>query len=371
MKNRFLTLGVQTKRRAEIIKNALEKQRIKCKIESPDWLTETDEDYVKVQVMIKEFDKAMNVIQSVHKEHGKEVIKIPEEDIQFRKILVPVVFRKYSINACGYAAALAEKLKSEVKLFHSYYNPFTNPEAYTDDMKSKGFFDKYVYSIEEEAEEKLKNLVSQLKKQIEDKRVAGVNIDYILTGGAIFNQLEKQEREYKPDLIVLGTKGANKKHNDLLGKFTVKVMENTEIPVLAIPEDTTYTSIDNLNILYATDFDSTDYIALSQLMNMAAPFNPSVHCIHVEKNPDSAKIQPRLNKLKSFFDTFYENKNVECKIIDDSNILASLQSYIKEKNIHMVAFTRHKHNVLLKHFKSTMEKRIIFHTNLPVLIFPV
>lgn len=369
MKRKLFTLATQTTGRANLMKEYLEKRGVKCTLEEPFPSQEEKEQYSKVRVKIQDYSRSLALAQEIDRQYGKEEIEIPEEE-PIRKILVPIVFKDYSLNACGYALRMADKLQAEVKLFHSYYNPFTNPESYSEDLQSGGYFDNYVYRIEEEAKQRLEQVTKDLRKEAEEHNMEGVKIDYELGAGAIYSELQNTMKSYEPDLVVIGTKGHHKKHSDLMGQFTVKLIENLDTPVLAVPEDTTYDTIDNLNILHVTNFDSSDYIALHKLLNMSAAFNPKIHCVHMEKHPDTHKLDTEMDKLKGFFDKYYSSAAVECAIVKGSDVLKDLQELIHQKNINMISITRHKHNILLQWFKRDQARKIIFHTHLPLLVYP-
>jgi Universal stress protein family. len=43
-------------------------------------------------------------------------------------------------------------------------------------------------------------------------------------------------KEYKPSIIVMGTRGKDQKDADLIGSVTAEVIEMTHVPLIAIPE---------------------------------------------------------------------------------------------------------------------------------------
>ena len=43
-------------------------------------------------------------------------------------------------------------------------------------------------------------------------------------------------KEYRPVIIIMGTRGKNQKDIDLIGSVTAEVIERSRVPVLAIPK---------------------------------------------------------------------------------------------------------------------------------------
>jgi len=215
MENQYITIAIQTRERAEkIVKKAKEKG-IDCQLEIPELTGDSKEEKIKIRVKISDIEKALDITEEIDKVYGKEIIDVPREDIHINKILIPVVFKSYSEKGPFLALSLANKLKAEVHLFHTYFNPFTNPLSYTDDMKTSGYFDNNVSSIEDHSIEKMQQLINQLHKKCEKNNFKDVILDYTVTGGNLFNELERKSKIYEPDMLVLGTKGKNKKNSSL------------------------------------------------------------------------------------------------------------------------------------------------------------
>ena len=81
-------------------------------------------------------------------------------------------------------------------------------------------------------------------------------------------------------LVIMGTRGSNKKNSDLIGSVTAEIVDRAKVPVLALPEDTTMHSlVDVQNMVYATSFDKKDFIALEKLMHITENIDLTTHCV--------------------------------------------------------------------------------------------
>ena len=73
--------------------------------------------------------------------------------------------------------------------------------------------------------------------------------------------------ESKPDIIIMGMKGKGKS-NSVFGNTVTAVARKSSIPILIIPENASYQSIDT--ITFATDFNTgTESDRYSLLMGIA------------------------------------------------------------------------------------------------------
>jgi hypothetical protein len=122
-------------------------------------------------------------------------------------------------------------------------------------------------------------------------------------------------------------------------------------------------------LLYATDFDPSDYSALNRLIQMLAPFKIKIHCVHiclVEKKPwDSVK----LDELKAHLLNEYSGIDISFNNIISDNILNGLETYIRDNDIKALAVTTHKRNLLEKMFIPSVSRKIFSETGKPLLVF--
>jgi hypothetical protein len=123
------------------------------------------------------------------------------------------------------------------------------------------------------------------------------------------------------------------------------------------------------SLLYATDFDPSDYSALNRLIQMLAPFKIKLHCVHisfVEKKPwDPVK----LDELKAHLSSEYKGINISFHNIVSDNILNGLETYMRENHIDALAVTTHKRNLLEKMFIPSVSRKIYSETGKPLLVF--
>mgnify|MGYP000408817485 FL=1 len=62
----------------------------------------------------------------------------------------------------------------------------------------------------------------------------------MLREGIPEEEILRYAKEYRPVIIIMGTRGKNQKDIDLIGSVTAEVIERSRVPVLAIPENTPF-----------------------------------------------------------------------------------------------------------------------------------
>lgn len=284
-----------------------------------------------------------------------------------KKFLIPVDFSEYSEKAINAAIALTEN-KGELRLLHAYFDPYddviTDAEMPMMDAAGK---DNLLEGMESEAAKKMDALSEKYRAILDGAGKKDVLISHELKRGIPEDIIQMIADEYEPNLIVMGTRGLDQNARSLMGSVTAGTIENLEIPVLAVPEDSTVQSFSK--VMYASDFDKADLDALSKLMFIFKDKPVNIHCVHF-------CIDTYADDVRVLMDDIHEQLNygefagnihfdlVECKKLEDG-----MEDYIKAHNINMVAMTTHKRNFFTKLFSPSHTKKMLYHTNTPLLAF--
>src|SRR6056297_669483 len=253
MEEHFVTIAIHNYQRAEILRTRLEAEGIKCYLKNVNLIHSSISGGVKVRVNSSDLEKALRIVEKMSEQFRQDEKESDETDYKnVQKILVPIDFSDYSVNACRYAIGLAERLNAEIKLLHVYYNPIINSMPLTDTYYYQVNMDEIIREIEIRAKERMEKFYQQIKSQIKEQGLSNVRIDYALIRGITHEEILMQSQEYDPDVIIVGTRGHGEQPGDLIGGVTRKIMEKASVPVLAIPEGSQYKGISNINIMYVT-----------------------------------------------------------------------------------------------------------------------
>jgi len=370
MEDKLITIAVHNYARAEILRTRLEAEGIECYLKNINLVHSVISGGVKVRVNAKDLEKALRVAEKVSENFRDDYQnESSESDRSVQRILVPIDFSDYSVNACRYAIGLAEKLNAEIKLMHVYYNPVVNSMPLTDTYYYQVNMDEIIREIELKAKTSMEQFYADLKEKIEKDDIQGVKLDYTLVRGIASEEIIEKSKEYKPDVIIIGTRGQGERENDLIGSVTAKIIEDTKVPVLVIPEDSLYEGIATINILYTTNFDDSDYKAMKKLMNILAPFDFRLYCVHVGNLKSKELDKAKMGSFKEKMSEQYPDYDIECSILEEDDFLKGIQEIIREKRIDIISLVTHKRNLISKLLNPSLARKVLFHTNIPFLVF--
>ena len=370
MEDKLITIAVHNYARAEILRTKLEAEGVECTLKNVNLIHSAISGGVKVRVHERNLEKALRIVEKVSEQFREEYIdelNISSRGVQ--KILVPIDFSDYSVNACRYAIGLAEKLNAEIKLMHVYYNPVVNSMPLTDTYYYQVNMDEVIREIEVRAKSNMEEFYRDLKEKIELDNIEGVKLDYSLVRGIASDEIIAESEDYKPDVIIIGTRGQGERENDLIGSVTAKIIEEAKVPILVIPEDALYQGISKINILYATNFDDSDYKAIQKLMNITSAFDIRLHCVHIGSEESNVWDKVKMDTLKEKLHSQYKDYDIECINMEEKDFLKGIQEIIREKNIDIISMVTHKRGLISKLLNPSMARKVLFHTNIPFLVF--
>lgn len=370
MEEKFVTLAIHTNEKAMILKKVLDSENIEVHIE------DVDKDYpisAGVRIRIKESDlpKALNLVESRHLFRYDDDETYRTDDGRPR-ILIPVDFSDYSLKACRIAFNIAKSLNAKVKILHVYFNPYY-PTALpmAEAFAYQGKDEKEFQNIIDKVKENIQKLCNTIDEKISSREFPAINYSYVLREGLPEEEIVTFTKEYKPALIVMGTRGKDQKDADLIGSVTAEVIEMTKIPLMAIPEKTPFTDISQIKkIAFLTNFSQRDLISFDAMAKILAPYksNLTIEITHISVKKSDQWDEIKLEGIKSYFSKQYPTATITYKLIDTDDMLTSLDEYIKTDEIDILALTTSKRNIFARMFSPSISRKMLFHSDTPLLV---
>lgn len=286
-------------------------------------------------------------------------------------ILVPVDYSEYSSLACRYAAKIARSSGNNICLFHAFYSPAFDLIELTGGLQTQQQLRTDVTEklIESETTEML-GFIEKLFNFPEFKHIERNRVVHQIKAGLAKDEIISLADEIGAEMVVMGTRGADKKTSSILGSITEVCIRKLKIPVLAVPEDYHFIGESNLRkIVYLTDFDESDFVSIKKLMRFTENFNMQIHCIHIGTRSDKWELL-KMQGLKDYFQKAYNQQTVECHILENMpDLLQTLDKYVVDNDINIIALTHRKRSLMEKVFKPSLAKKVFYHTHIPLLVF--
>jgi nucleotide-binding universal stress UspA family protein len=369
MKDKIITIASYPYSRAQLLKGRLESEGIECFLSNINLVQGDISSGVKIRINEEDLENALRIIEQIKDEYGAAKQKTIDKLKNVRRILVPVDFSEKSENACIFALGLANILKAELKLIYSYFNPLLSTEPYFEGFEYYQL-DGVVGNLHEEAKLMIQKLVGRINQFAKQKYTGKIKISYFLDRGIPGDIILQFCEVYQPGVIVIGTQSKQENKTDLIGNVLKKLIGNINIPVLAVPHKPASLGVEYIHkVLYATDFNDSDFKALRKLMTFLRPFNIKIYCVHIAYDATNFFDSVKMELLRKHFSEEYGEFNLVCDMIQHSDVVEGLDEFIDEKDIDLIALTTHKRTLFERIFNPSLARKMLFHTNIPVFIF--
>lgn len=355
--------------RALLLQARLQADGIDCFLSHENLLQAAVSMGVEIKVRESDVERALKLIELYQEDAGGDKEKLIKTLSNVKRILVPVDFSDASVNAIKLAIDFAEIFKSEIRLFHVYYNPVIEVAPFDTSHAYQINLTNYLHEIEQNARKQLSDLVLEQKKQLA-KSKSKVRITQSMSNGLPADEIHSMCNKYRPGLIIMGSKGIGKQSEGMMGSVTLKVVAKSDVPVIALPDNSKLVSVGKIqNILYATDFDEYDQIALAKLINLVHPLDITLHCVHISIGKRRSWDKVKMDGLMKFVKDEYVDLSLKSNIIVSDDVLNGLETYIRENPIDMVALTNHSRGLLDSLFTPSITKMIMQRLDKPLFVF--
>ena len=275
-----------------------------------------------------------------------------------KKVLIPTDFSKNSQVALDYAISLFKNSKCHFTILNTY-----------DHLVASDHFDvavatnvKGLQMLQSNSETGLKKIITSLEKNNGNELHEYHSISKI---GTLIGAIKEIARTEKIDVIIMGTKGETSSSNLIFGSNTLQVINTRIAPVLAVPSDFKFKSLNN--ILFPTDL----YVEftgkhLKLLSDIAAHGGAHITILH--------KIFRGLNTIqrtnKNRLDDYLEHTDSSFVTIEDKEIDEAIYEYEQSHPTDMLAMINNKHSFLENLFFTPVVSKIVKNTDIPFLVIP-
>ena len=367
MNKKLLTIAVLPFVKAQVLKSLLENEGIECILEDVNLLEGTSSLAVRVQILEEDLERAFPVLEEYLGKPGEKPLPGAEPE---RQILVPVDFSDYSVKAAKVAFDIALQLEAKMGLFHAYPNPIVYSVPFSDVYAFDSGLTLHLETAEKNAQTNMETFLRKLVTHFGKETWNKVETEYIIKAGDARDDILSYAHKNRVMLIVMGTQGKAGSEYDIIGSVTAEIITSARLPVLVIPPDTPEDIAQKFSkILYCTNFDEKDFIAIEKLMRIIRPYKAEVSCLHVSRNEEPVWDLARLEGMKDILRKKYEDKTFQCQLVVGEDVLNEIDKYITAHHVDVIALTTHKRSMFARMFNPSIARKMLFHSNVPLLVF--
>ncbi|MCH5227567.1 MAG: universal stress protein [Muribaculaceae bacterium] len=378
MDDKFITLAIHTLEHAMALKKILEAHGIEVKLQK--YLASGAPVAVGVRVMIPEKDLPLALKVTESMEHLSSLS--PGNILNGKKgdLLIPVDFNDYCMCACKAGFDIAALLQLQPVILHAYPTPVFSPSFSLDEASNMGIDN----SLEEEYNEvelsrdlqkqgrkKMKELISKIHEEQKNGTMPDIKFKALMEDGVAEDVIKEYCRLSPPTLVVMVTRGKEKKGEQLIGSVTAEVLDDCKVPVLSIPDNCNFTLIQNLKeVIYLCNMDQHDLICVDTFMRMFEYPEVTITLIPVSDKSDK-NLQSKLINLRDYFTKTYPTAHFITAVLPPKTFMADFNNYESQRGTELIVVPNRRKNAFMRLFNPGIAHRLLFERDLPLLALPI
>lgn len=272
-----------------------------------------------------------------------------------KTLLVCTDFSTTGNNAVKYAIQYAASTKCNLVVFHVVRMPKVNPTI------SDAAFRELVRKEETIQKTKLENAVDKFYRDLKLKRNARAVKVAAQNGIFVTETLAAAARDFKADLIIVGTHGAS--GSKVFGSISAEIIFKAKVPVLAIPPRYRYKKI--RTIVYASDLKNL-VNELHYLVPIAGTMKGRIEILNLESGPGIEKSNIDENDLRKQVN-YNKLKLVVRKEPQALTIVERLHLYLKRHRPEVLVMFPEERSFFDVLFVRSKTERLVYDIKIPLL----
>jgi len=249
-------------------------------------------------------------------------------------ILVPTDFSKNAWKALQYAATLATQTDRKLIVVHA----FSQAEATVN--------------------ERMVQLLNQLKVEFPKLDCHG-----LCNKGDLNEVLSSIVKKQLPKLIIMGTKGASGLKDLIMGSNTLSIITQFAVPVLAVPENNNFYTINKVGLL--SNYKNSEIDVMRKSIAVL-PSNFKLMLLHIRENENDDE-EIILNSWTEIVKDKTDLKKVDYKIGIGSDIPSIVNDLIQKEQINLLVVTNNGKSFFKNLFNRNLIKAIALRPQIPIL----
>ncbi len=209
------------------------------------------------------------------------------------------------------------------------------------------------------SEEEGAKLIAELKEKVKgDYKIEFKSIK----SHTVAEMVKRYTARHKVNVVAMGSRNASVLKKVRLGGTTVSVIDDSHVPVLAIPEFARFRNFER--IVYASDLKDTQK-ELNIVIEFAKIYGSHVHMVHVVNAMDK-KVEHAKQAVEEMIRKSGYGK-IDFRVMLDDNIPHAIDSFIKETKADLLTTFTHKLSLEEKLFAKSVTRTLAYLGNIPLL----
>lgn len=372
--DRLITVAIHTYDHAVALKNMLEREGVTAVLHNVNLSTPVVSSGVRVRIKETDLPQALRIIENAEI-FASEKFCDRNTETDEPVILVPIDFSDYSMKATLMAFDIAYRHKARIILLNSFINPALSKKVQLTDALSFELAEtqEVENALTRAARVTMDLFETQLRQRIRNGETPPVKFSNIITEGVPEDVINETAKEVSPILIVMGTRGVDRKEEELIGSVTAEVLDSCRYPVFSIPETIPLERFTDIShILFFSNLEQEDLLAIEAIYRLFVNTPVEVTIVHIPgKKELSSSDRKGIKTLVDYCRTHYPTFTFNSDSISLGNLTDDYKRIAREHKVNVVALPNKKRNAFFRFFNPSLAHKLLLNADIPMLVIPV
>lgn len=370
--DRLITVAIHTYEKAIVLKSLLESEGVTVVLQNVNLVQPVVSSGVRVRIKETDLPLALRIIENceifIRPGYGDAPSSL--------SVLVPVDFSDRSMKAAIIAFDIAHRHHTGVVFLHSFVNPYFGGNLQLSDNLTYEISEtEAVKAIEAEAGRKMEEFGNAIRNKIKLGELPPVKFKTETVEGIPEESITQYIRDHNPWIVVMATRGADTKEKELVGSVTAEVLDTCRIQAVTIPDSTPLTTLSDVrHIVVFCNLDQEDILALDALYRLIPECTDKIHvtiaCLPDKKRPFTDKSAAR-TYLLNYCQEHYPNYTFSLQTLNLDTVINDFSQIEQAKHIDLITVANKKKNIFARLFNPGIAHRLLFHSDIPMIVIPV
>ena len=273
-----------------------------------------------------------------------------------KRILVPVDFSEYSVEALRVAAKKKKKNNFEIILLHLLELPHQTADAY-----GNGNSIPEIIFFKNKA-------ISKLEELMDSPFLKGIEVFESIEFNKVDIGVIDASKKNNVDLIIMGSHGTSGFKELLVGSNTENVSSSSKIPVLVIKKGVK--EFNGNHMVFASDFSKETRKPFRKMLEFAKLFNSKLSLVTI-CTPSSFKTTFATEKNMDNFISNFDIDNYSTHIYNDTNIENGIINFSNSVDADLIGICTHGRTGLAHFYNGSISEDLVNHAIKPVITFKI
>ncbi len=368
--DRLITVAIHTYEHAVQLKNLLESEGVPVVLHNVNLSHPVVSSGVRVRIKEADLPLALRIIENTEIFCSRPDSPLP---VTGKVFIVPIDFSPHSIKACDIAFHLAYRHKASIKLLHAYLDPYITGETQLSDTMTYDVANEQLREeLDSESKKLMKDFSAKLRQRIKTSELPAVKFTTEVAEGVPEEVIVEYAKENNPEMIVMGTRGADTKEKQLIGSVTAEVLDSCRRPVFTVPESVNLSRIDDIgHVVFFCNLDQEDLLALDALYRLFSEERLDVTIVNVPSKKNAGNSADAFDKLMGYCASHYPRFTFKAEHVSLPSIVDDFKAIEKERRVDLIAVPNKKKNIFARLFNPSLAHRLLFHSDIPMMVIPV